>query len=447
MSNLKFPADFVWGAATASYQIEGAWEEDGKGKSIWDHFTHQPGNIKNGDTGDTACDHYHRWQEDIELMQEIGLESYRFSISWPRILPDGRGQVKEQGLEFYSQLVDELLAAGIEPVITLNHWDLPQALQEVGGWTNRDSIDWFVDYAEVVFKALGDRVTKWITHNEPWVVAFKGYGDGEHAPGITDYQQALQVAHHLLVSHGKAVKRFRELDCDGEIGITLNLTPTYPDSQQEEDKQAAQLLSQQINGWFLDPIFKGHYPAQLAELYQEEVGEIEKESGDMEAIQEPIDFLGINYYTRAVVKQAQKQEILPIETVKPAASEYTAMGWEVYPAGLYDLLQHLDQEYPEIPLYITENGMAVDDQITDDGQVHDERRINYLRDHFQQAQRAIEAGVPLKRYYVWSLMDNFEWAYGYSKRFGLIYIDYETKQRILKDSAQWYQQVIADNGL
>ncbi|AGB40269.1 beta-galactosidase [Halobacteroides halobius DSM 5150] len=446
MTKLQFPLDFVWGSATSSYQIEGAYDEDGKGESIWDIFSHTLGKINNNDTGDVACDHYHRYKEDIELMKEIGLDSYRFSISWPRILPNGKGEINQKGLNFYKELVDQLLEAGIEPVITLYHWDLPQALQEEGGWANRDTIKYFVKYAEVLFDELGAKVSQWITHNEPWVVSFLGYAEGEHAPGIKDRKQALQVAHNLLVSHGLVVKKFRELDLTGDIGITLNLTSVYSYSETDKDQEAAQLMEEYINGWFLDPVFKGSYPKKLAQIYENQFGKIDIQAGDMDLISQEIDFLGINYYSRALINYNPNSKFYGIESIKPAESDYTAMNWEIYPDGLYDLLTKLNQEYTNKPLYITENGAAFDDQIIA-GQVNDQRRINYLKEHFKSVYRAIQDGVPVRGYYVWSLMDNFEWAYGYSKRFGLIYVDYNTQKRTLKDSAYWYQQVIEENSI
>ncbi len=447
MGDYVFPEDFTWGSATASYQIEGAYNEDGKGESIWDRFSHIPGKILNGDTGDIACDHYHLYQEDVALMKEIGLDSYRFSIAWSRVLPDGKGKVNEKGMDFYKRLIDELLQAEINPAVTLYHWDLPQELQERGGWANRDTAKYFAEYAQLIFAELGDKVTRWITHNEPWVAAMAGYATEEHAPGISDYQTAIQASHHLLLSHGLAVDRFREMGLNSQIGITLNLTPAYPWTDNQADIKAAERFDGYVNRWFLDPIFKGSYPEDMVELYQDKVGGFQKNESDLEIIGNKIDFLGINYYTRAVVKADGKNNIFGYKEVKPKGKEYTAMNWEVYSEGLYQLLTRVHKEYTSIPLYITENGAALNDKIDDDCKVHDNIRIDYLRDHFKTAHRLIKEGVPLKGYYVWSLMDNFEWALGYSKRFGLIYIDYETQQRILKDSSLWYREVIERNGL
>ncbi|HKL43455.1 MAG: beta-glucosidase [Halanaerobiales bacterium] len=446
MEKYKFPQDFRWGTATSSYQIEGAYNQDGKGLSIWDTFTHSEGNIYNNDTGDQACDHYNRYKEDVKLMEKMGINSYRFSISWPRVLPNGRGEVNKKGLKFYKNLVDELLKANIEPVVTFYHWDLPQKLQDEGGWGNRDIVKYFVNYAELIFDELGDKVKTWITINEPFVVAFHGNSRGDHAPGIKNHKVALQVAHNLLVSHGEVVKKFRNKNLDGDIGISLNLTPTYSFTDKKEDVQAAKLLDEYINGWFLDPIFKGKYPDKLSNIYLKKYGKINKKKNDLELINQDIDFLGINYYSRALVKYNPELKFYGIETVKRKENDYTEMDWEIYPDGLYDLLININHNYTDIPIFITENGAAFDDKIINK-KINDSKRIKYLYSHFKSAYKALQNGVPLKRYYVWSLMDNFEWAYGYSKRFGLIYIDYKTKKRFLKDSAYWYKKVIKNNSI
>ncbi|TCL61942.1 broad-specificity cellobiase [Hydrogenispora ethanolica] len=449
MAQLIFPKDFLWGAATASYQIEGGAADDGKGESIWDRFSHIPGKVTNGDTGDVACDHYHRYREDVRLMKELGLKGYRFSISWPRVFPNGRGAVNPQGIDFYNRLVDELLANGIEPAVTLYHWDLPQALQENGGWGNRAIVDDFAAYAAYLFDVLGDRVKKWITHNEPWVVAFAGHFQGRHAPGLTDLPLAVQVTHHLILSHAKAVQAYRaSKHGDGQIGITLNLYPSVPASDSESDRAAATLVDGHNNRWFLDPVLKGEYPADILRLYQERLNSPVIEPGDMECIAaSPMDFLGINYYFQKVVKHSEVHPILQFEEIKPEGSEYTAMNWEITPQGLTDLLVRLDRDYHHPDLYITENGAAFKDDRRDGGVVDDQDRLKFLQQHFAAAHRALEAGVKLKGYYVWSLMDNFEWAHGYGKRFGLIYIDYQTLERTWKKSALWYREVIRDNGL
>ena len=355
-----FPPNFVWGAATASYQIEGAWQAGGKGESIWDRFSHTPGKIENGDTGDTACDHYHRWREDIGLMQALGLRAYRFSIAWPRVLPNGRGPANPAGLDFYDQLVDGLLAAGIQPYVTLYHWDLPQALQDRGGWGNRDVAHWLADYADLVSRRLGDRVQHWITHNEPWVVAFLGEWFGVHAPGGRDLRRALLVSHHLLLSHGLALEPLRaNAGASAQLGITLNFYPIYPASDRMEDEAAVRRQDGFINRWFMDPLTRGRYPDDMLALFEGQM--IEPQAGDMAIISRPLDFLGVNYYSRTVC-QASPEAPLYVETV-PQGGEHTAMGWEVYPEGLYDLLLRLHRDYAPRSLFVTENGAAYADRL------------------------------------------------------------------------------------
>jgi beta-glucosidase len=442
---VSFPPGFVWGAATASYQIEGAWDEDGKGESIWDRFSHAPGRVANGDTGDVACDHYHHWQEDVALMKELGLHSYRFSVSWPRVLPEGRGRVNSQGLDFYSRLADALLEAGIIPFVTLYHWALPQALQDQGGWPTRATAEAFVEYAEVVSRSLGDRVQHWITLNEPWVSAFVGYLEGRHAPGHTDLDEALAAAHHLLLAHGRSVPAIRR-NCPGaEVGITLNLSPHTPASPSAADRAAAWAGDGRLNRWFLDPIAARGYPADMVHHYARPMHFVQ--DGDLDQIAVPIDFLGVNYYSRSVVRS----KVLPDDQNQPRTvftnPNRTEMGWEVYPEGLYDLMGRLHFGYRFPALYITENGAAYPDQVGPDRHVDDPLRIAYLREHLVAAARAIAMGVPLRGYFAWSLMDNFEWAHGYSKRFGLIYVDYPTQHRVPKASAHWYRCVIAANAV
>jgi beta-glucosidase len=440
-----FPKGFVWGAATASYQIEGAANEDGRGESIWDRFSHTPGNVLNGDTGDVADDHYHRWPQDIALMQSLGLKAYRFSIAWPRIIPDGIGAVNDAGLDFYDRLVDGLLAAGIEPFATLYHWDLPQALQDRGGWPNRDSAAWFADYTAVVSRRLGDRVHNWITLNEPWVSAFVGYMMGVHAPGIRDPKAAMQAAHHLLLAHGQAVSILRRNGNGAtRVGITLNRPGVAPASDRPAEVVAARRQDGFANRLFLDPLFKGSYPGDFMALCGDLAPQVEE--GDLQQISAPLDFLGVNYYTRSVVADDPSVPMLRTRSIQPAGAEYTEMGWEVYPEGLYRLLRRLHEDYAPEAIYITENGAAFADRV-EGGRVHDERRIAYLREHLTSCWRAIQEGVPLRGYFVWSLLDNFEWGYGYSKRFGIVYVDYATQERIPKDSAFFYRDVIAANGL
>lgn len=451
MPDLTFPKDFLWGVATSSYQIEGAWDEDGKGESIWDRFSHTPGKIKDGSTGDIACDHYHRWADDIELMKSLNVQSYRFSIAWPRILPQGRGQVNPAGLDFYSRLIDGLLEAGITPFVTLYHWDLPQALQEQGGWPARTTAQAFVEYVDVVTQNLGDRVNHWITHNEPWVIAFLGHQTGIHAPGWQNWPAALQTSHHLLLSHGWAVPVIRQNSPQADVGITLNFTPGIPASPSAADLNAARHHDGYSHRWFLDPLYGRHYPADMVADYIE-LGYLPPEGmsfvqdGDLQAIATLTDFLGVNYYTREVIRDEQAANNVPQSTFPAPKSEWTEMGWEVYPQGLYDLLNRLHFEYRPPRMYITENGASYSDGPNSSGQIQDRRRLAYYRQHLAAAHRAIQNGVPLVGYFGWSLMDNFEWAEGYTQRFGLVWVDYDTQQRTPKDSALWYKQVIAQNG-
>jgi beta-glucosidase len=451
MTKQEFPNDFLWGVATSAYQIEGAWNEEGKGESIWDRFSHTPGNVKNGDTGDIACDHYHRWPEDIGLMKELGLTAYRFSIAWPRIFPQGQGQVNQAGLDFYSRLVDGLLAANIIPFATLYHWDLPQALQDRGGWPERATAEAFTEYADLVTRHLGDRVKHWITHNEPWVVAFLGYQQGIHAPGWQDWPAAIKASHHLLLSHGWAVPVIRRNSPEAAVGITLNLSPVFPASPSRADFEAARHHDGHLNRWFLDPLYGRHYPSDIVADYSER-GYLPPEGmsfvqpGDLDQIATKTDFLGINYYMRAVIRDETAPDNLPQTVFQAPESERTDMGWELYPEGLFDILNRVHFDYWPPQIYITENGVSYGDGPDETGRVQDERRLTYLRAHFAAAHRAMAAGVPLAGYFVWSLLDNFEWAEGYSQRFGLIWVDYQTQARIPKDSAWWYKKVIAQNG-
>jgi beta-glucosidase len=437
-----FPDGFLWGAATAAYQIEGAWNEDGRGESIWDRFAHTPGKIFQNQNGDIACDHYHRWRDDIALMREIGLNAYRFSISWPRILPEGTGAVNQAGLDFYDRLVDGLLDAGVRPFVTLYHWDLPQALQDRGGWASRDTAAAFVRYAEIVVRRLGDRVKDWITHNEPWCTAFLGHWLGQHAPGL-HHGPVLQVAHHVLLSHGLAVPAIRAAGPGARVGIAPNFSPAYPASDSPADQAAARRHDGFFNRWFLDPLFGRGYPEDMLALYGPMAPQ--PQPGDLDTIAAPIDFLGVNFYNRAVVRDAPDNPPLHVAAIEPPG-EYTAMGWEVYPDALRVLLLRLQRDYAPPRMYITENGAAYEDTLEGDA-VHDPQRIAYLAGHLAACQAAIADGARVEGYFVWSLMDNFEWAYGYSKRFGLAYTDYPTQRRIPKDSARFYRTVIERNGL
>jgi beta-glucosidase len=433
----SFPADFVWGAATASYQIEGAVNEDGRGESVWDRFCATPGKVRNADSGEVACDFYHRYREDIGLMRELGLDAFRFSIAWPRVVPAGRGPVNEAGLDFYDRMVDELLAHGIEPFVTLFHWDTPQALEDAGGWPVRATAEAFVEYAGAVANRLGDRVRYWTTHNEPWVYAWVGHAWGEHAPGRTSEADAVAAAHHLLLSHGWAVEEIRRAVPDAQLGITLDLTQVYPASDRPEDEAATWQVDGEGNRWLLDPIFRGSYPADLLER-NELVAPLVRD-GDFDVISAPLDFLGVNNYTRFVVSAGTDG---PRFERDPEAKE-TDMGWEVFPEGLHRLLVRVAEDYAPPAIYVTENGAAFRDVRVHDGRVHDPERTVYLESYIDAVSRAIADGAPVNGYFVWSLLDNFEWAFGYSMRFGIVYIDYPTLERVPKDSFYWYRDFIA----
>ncbi len=440
----SFPKNFLWGAVTASYQIEGAAHEDGRGLSIWDTFAATPGKTFQGETGDVATDHYHLWRQDVALMAELNLNAYRFSIAWPRILPEGRGTVNEMGLDFYERLVDALLAKNIKPFATLYHWDLPLALQQQGGWVNRDTAFAFADYAEIVAKRLGDRVAAWITLNEPWCVAYLGYGVGAHAPGTHDKQSAVNAAHHLLLAHGLAVSRLRGYIAPAaQVGITLNFSPIYPADERPETMRDVARADTFNNRWFLDPIARGSYPDNLFS----ELGAAPPpvQEGDFAAITAPIDFLGVNNYSRSVVRgKAIPSHADESERVAPVPSAcYTEMGWEICPQSFTELLVRLHRDYALPALYVTENGAAFVDCWNGADRVSDPRRVEYLRAYIGALSQAIANGVPVRGYFVWSLLDNYEWAFGYSKRFGIVYVDYPTQRRIIKDSGRWYADLIA----
>jgi beta-glucosidase len=428
-----FPAEFVWGAATASYQIEGAATEDGRGESIWDRFSATPGKVRTGDTGLVACDFYHRYREDIALVRELGLDAFRFSIAWPRILPEGRGRVNQAGLDFYDRVVDELLANDIEPFVTLYHWDLPQALEDQGGWASRETVDAFCEYAQVVAARLGDRVGRWITHNEPQVASWAGYGSGGHAPGRRSKSDATAAAHHLLLSHGRAVEILRAAVPNATVGITLNLYSVQADSDDESAAEVARRIDGGDNRWFLDPIFRGEYPADVLELLGDAAPPVEE--GDLAAISTPLDFLGVNNYSRLVIGGGGKP-------LRNSNAVYTDMDWEVYPDGLYEVLIRLRDEYAVPTIYVTENGAAFGDIRGHDGEVLDPERQDYLEGYIRAVGRAVQAGVPVSGYFVWSFLDNFEWAHGYSKRFGIVYVDYPTLDRVPKGSFHWYGDLI-----
>ncbi|MBC7916262.1 MAG: beta-glucosidase [Rhodoferax sp.] len=425
-----FPHDFVWGVATSAFQIEGAKTTDGKGLSIWDTFCDQPGVIADGSNGERACEHYARWSDDLDLIASLGVDAYRFSVSWPRVQPQGSGAWNEKGLAFYDRLVDGMLARNIKPYLTLNHWDLPQALQDLGGWETRDTVHRFVEYAEGVYDRLGDRVVSIATHNEPWVAAVLGNETGVFAPGLKSRKIAAQVSHHLLLSHGLATQALRARGCKAEIGIVLNLSPMFPATDNAADHAKARLEDGRLVRWYMDPLFKGRYPQDVLDDLGTDAPRIE--AGDLKHIQAPIDFLGVNYYTRTMVS-ADK----PWDT-KTGGLEITDMDWEIYPEGLTALLVRLDKDYAVPPLFVTENGGAFKDQLVN-GQVHDVARTTYIRNHIEAVADAMAQGVKMGGYMVWSLLDNFEWSSGYAKRFGIVHVDYDTQVRTLKDSALWYR--------
>jgi beta-glucosidase len=468
---LRFPPGFVWGGATAAYQIEGAPEVGGRGPSIWDTFSHTPGRTMDGDTGDVAIEHYHRYPQDVALMAELGLTSYRFSISWPRIQPDGTGRALQAGLDFYRRLTDELQAHGIDPWVTLYHWDLPQALEDTGGWTSRDTAQRFADYAVLVHDALSDRVTHWGTLNEPFCSSMLGYASGQHAPGRTEPAAALRAVHHLLLGHGLAVRALRAASGSARLGLTLNLYQVEPASQDPADLDAARRVDGVQNRLFLDPVLRGAYPQDVLDDVRH-LGALEPaiHPGDLEVISTPLDLLGVNYYTRHVAgtaaslpqaAQAQagepsmwagsEQVVLagpgPQFTQGMTERPRTDMDWEVIPSGLHQVLTRLKDEYPPVPIVITENGAAYPDQPGPDGLVHDVDRIGYLDGHLRACHQAIQDGVPLIGYFVWSVFDNYEWAAGYRKRFGVVHVDYTTQVRTPKDSARFYSQVIGSSEL
>jgi beta-glucosidase len=482
---VSFPSTFLWGGATASYQIEGAVTEGGRGPSIWDTFSHTPGRTVDGDTGDHAIDHYNRYRDDVALMSGLGLNAYRFSVAWPRIQPDGTGPAIEAGLDFYRRLVDELLGQGIEPWVTLYHWDLPQALEDAGGWPNRDTAYRFAEYAGLVHNALGDRVKNWTTLNEPFCSGLIGYAAGGHAPGRTEPEAALRATHHLLLAHGLAAQAIRAADPTVSVGITLNLYAVDPATDHPADVDAARRVDGLQNRIFLDPVLLGRYPHDVLEDIDHLGGLGDVQDGDLAVISTPLDFLGVNYYTRHVITAGDGLDAGGLEVVDadvpdvvgdcepddgPVAghpsddgatpwvgSEHvrgvfrglprTAMDWEIDPDGLHEVLTRLRDEYPAIPLLVTENGAAFSDQVSADGEVHDPDRVAYLNSHLRACHQAIEDGVPLRGYFVWSVFDNFEWACGYARRFGIVHVDYETQVRTPKDSAVFYSEVLRTGAL
>jgi beta-glucosidase len=444
---LHFPDKFLWGASTSAYQVEGAYAEDGKGESIWDRFTRWDAHVLNSDNGDIACDHYHRMPEDVALFKKLGISCYSFTISWTRILPSGRGQVNAKGLDFYDRLVDNLLDAGIRPKATLYHWDFPQLLQDLGGWPNRDSADWFADYASIVFEKLADRVNFWATHNEPWVAAFLGYAAGIHAPGICDYSKAYQTAHHLLLAHGKAVQVYRQGGYKGKVGLILNLNGLMPATDSDQDRAAAQRVHDETHALFLDPVFNGEYPQDLFDYIGPHQPNIQ--AGDLPIIQQPIDFLGLNYYNTDLVAYDVHSGLNKARIIPYSAPSWgrTEMNWGIYPEGIKVEVLNIMERYGNPDLYITENGCAMADEPDENGFVADWDRIRYIKAHLQALHEAIQEGVNLKGYFSWSIFDNFEWERGYGPRFGLVRVDYKTLARIPKQSAYWYRAVIANNAI
>ena len=431
-------SEFIWGVATSSYQIEGAANEDGRGKSIWDTFCKVPGKVANFDNGDIACDHYHRFKEDLDLMKWMGVKAYRFSVAWPRVIPDGVGRVNEMGLDFYDRLIDSLLEREIAPWLTMYHWDLPEALQLRGGWNNREVVEWFGEYGEVLTSRFGDRVKNWMTLNEPFCSAWLGHLYGDMAPGIKDLQTALNVSHNLLMSHGLACQVIRSNVSEANVGIVINVTPAVPATDSQVDSNAAQLADGFDNRWFLDPVFGRTYPADVIDALG---ASPEIHSGDMELIAQDLDFLGVNFYFRQTVAADQNSKPLPIRSVNRENVKKTAMNWEVHPQAFEEILLRISKEYSPKAIYITENGSAWNDEVIN-GEIIDDERIDYLVRHLDAMRSARNQGAPILGYFAWSFLDNFEWAYGYEKRFGLIYVDYKTQTRTPKKSALFYRQLL-----
>lgn len=441
---LRFPDGFLWGTATAAYQIEGAHDADGKGPSIWDTFSHLPGKVFENQNGDVACDHYHRYGDDVATMADLGLNAYRLSVSWPRVIPSGTGAANQKGLDFYSKLVDALLQRGIRPFITLYHWDLPQAMEDRGGWGARDTAAAFGEYAALLGRTLGDRVKDWITLNEPLASVSAGYVFGIHAPGKQDSQLAFQASHHLNLAHGHAVRALRSTVPGAHIGITEVSLPVYPASDSDADRAAAQRYDGIVNRWYWDPPLRGSYPADILERLGPLAPTIA--ASDLQLVSPPIDFFGHNSYTRAIVKDDPSSLLMGATQLPPDGKPQTEMGWEIYPDHLYDALTRITRDYGAPEIYITENGSAFADELVN-GAVNDPQRIDYLRAHLRAAHRAIQDGVKLRGYFCWSLLDNFEWSFGYSKRFGVVYVDYPTQRRIVKASGRFYGEVARANGL
>jgi beta-glucosidase len=438
-----YPDGFRFGAATAAYQVEGAARTDGRGESIWDRFAHTPGRVARDETGDVACDHYNRWRSDLDLMASLGIESYRFSIAWPRVLPEGDGEVNQAGLRFYRELAEGLVERGIEPIATLYHWDLPQALQDRGGWAARDTAKRFAEYASLVADALGDVVSEWITINEPWVVAFQGHAHGTKAPGLRSWPTALCVSHHTLLAHGLGVQALRAAGSGHRAAITLNLAPILSAGKMPGDNLAAVRMDGHMNRWFLDPVLRGEYPEDMLGLYERRCGPLDWiQDGDLDVISERTDFLGVNYYAPMRVRADAWRDPIGVRQAPPGPPT-TAMGWEVAPTGLRDILARIRDEYGDIPIAITENGASYEDPPATNGHVKDRERTAYIESHLEAVRQAIDDGVRVERYLVWSFLDNFEWEWGYDKRFGIVHVNFETQVRTPKESSLWYRDYIA----
>jgi beta-glucosidase len=435
LDHRSFPSDFVWGVATSAFQIEGASSSDGRGLSTWDTFCRKPGAIADASSGDIACDHYNRWQSDLDIIASLGVNAYRFSVSWSRVQPSGMGDWNEKGIAFYDRLIDGLLERGVQPYLTLNHWDLPEVLQQRGCWVNRDTAHHFVDYAREVGRRLCDRVKSITTHNEPWVIATLGYEQGIFAPGLKERSQAMQASHHLLLSHGLAMQALRADGIQSDLGIVLNLSPVHSATNDKADVDKTKLEDGRLVRWYMDPLFGRGYPQDVLEFLESDAPKIMP--GDMAAISEPMDFLGLNYYSRSVVSAKGAWD------VRSSGRDVTDMGWEVYPEGLTELLVRLDRDYDVPPMFVTENGGAFKDTLIN-GRVHDDDRTAYLAQHIAAVSAAMRQGVRMSGYMVWSLLDNFEWASGYEKRFGIVHVDYATQKRTLKNSALWYRRFLAE---
>lgn len=445
---------FYWGVSTSALQIEGATQIDGRSDSIWDVFSRTPGNIINGDTPERGCDHYHRWQEDLDLMSDLSLQMYRFSFSWPRIAPEGNKNFNPKGIAFYDRLIDGLLNKGIEPMITLNHWDLPQVLQEKGGWENPELAKNFSSYAAEMFHRFGDRVRFWTTHNEPWIFSILGHLTGVHAPGLKSLSVASIVGHHLLYGHKLAQQAFRsENITDGQLGMVFNFSPVHAVDDQPENMATARRIDAFMNRWFLDPVLKGSYPQVLVDLWEEHGISYPLDNLQLLSGIGSLDYIGINYYSRSIVKKESEsnppggaiEKLLNYRGVKPSQAQFTSLEWEIYPRGIYEITRMIKEDYHNIPMFIAENGAAFEDRVEDHGQIHDLKRLDYIKSHILEVQRAINDGMNVRGYLVWSLLDNFEWAFGYNMRFGLIYVDYETQKRFVKDSGWWYKDFILND--